>query len=127
MPLRAFLKNLIRPDAERPSLRERAADLRASLSRRTVVVGSVAAAVPLPAIAAPVVAAPAQPHPDAELVALGERWLQARAAQDEAMEAWGVASGRSMPSSKLARQSYSRPATSGFVCSAAGAGRHCSA
>ncbi|MCJ2049659.1 hypothetical protein, partial [Methylobacterium sp. J-070] len=30
-------------------------------------------------------------HPDAELVALGERWLRARDAQAEAMEAWGVA------------------------------------
>ncbi|SFM61515.1 hypothetical protein [Methylobacterium pseudosasicola] len=91
MSLRSSLKNLIRRDAERPSLRERAADLRASLSRRTVVAGSIAAAVPLPAIAAPAVSAPALPHPDAELVALGERWLRARAAQDEAMEAWGIA------------------------------------
>ncbi|MCJ2048780.1 hypothetical protein, partial [Methylobacterium sp. J-070] len=90
MSFRSSLKNLIRRDPS-ASLRERAADLRASLSRRTVVVGSVAAAVPLPAIAAPLTAAPAQPHPDAELVALGERWLRARDAQAEAMEAWGVA------------------------------------
>ena len=65
--------------------------MRASLSRRAVVVGLVAAAVPLPAIAAPIVTAPAQPHPDAELLALAERWLRARDAQAEAMEAWGVA------------------------------------
>lgn len=90
MSLRTSFQKLIRRDPA-GSLRERAADLRASLSRRTVVVGSVAAAVPLPAIAAPVAAPPALPHPDAELLALGERWLRARDAQERAMEAWGVA------------------------------------
>lgn len=56
MPFRATLQKLIRRDAAAPSLRERAAELRGSLrgqTRRTVVAGSVAAAVPLPAIAAP--------------------------------------------------------------------------
>ncbi|MCJ2124074.1 hypothetical protein [Methylobacterium sp. J-077] len=91
MSFRTSFQKLIRRDAERPSLRERAAELRGTLSRRTVVAGSLAVAAPLPAISAPIVATPAQPHPDAALVALGERWLQARAAQDEAMEAWGVA------------------------------------
>ncbi|MCJ2085848.1 hypothetical protein MKK88_07560 [Methylobacterium sp. E-005] len=47
--------------------------------------------MPRPAIAAPVISAPAQQHPDAELLALAERWSRARAVQDEAMEAWGVA------------------------------------
>lgn len=49
------LKKLIRRDPA-DSLRERAADLRGSLAgqtRRTVVAGSVAAAVPLPALADP--------------------------------------------------------------------------
>jgi hypothetical protein len=55
MSLRTSLKNLIRRDAEHPSLRERAADLRGDLSgqtRRAIVAGSVAAAVPLPTLAA---------------------------------------------------------------------------
>ncbi|MCJ2085484.1 hypothetical protein MKK88_05675 [Methylobacterium sp. E-005] len=89
MSLRTSLQKLIRRDPA-TSLRERAADLRGNLSRRTVVAGTVAAAVPLPAIAAPVISAPAQQHPDAELLALAERWSRARAVQDEAMEAWGV-------------------------------------
>ncbi|MDE4915260.1 hypothetical protein PQI07_32255 [Methylobacterium sp. 092160098-2] len=49
MPFRATLKKLIRRDATAPSLRERAAELRGSLTgqtRRTIVAGSVAAAVP---------------------------------------------------------------------------------
>jgi hypothetical protein len=94
MPFGLSLKNLIRRDPESPSLRDRAATLRDSLSRRTVIAGTVAAAVPLPAIAAPVVMAPAQRHPDADLLALGERWLQARSAQDDAMEAWEAAWGQ---------------------------------
>lgn len=91
MSLRMSLKNLIRRDAECPSLRERAAELRGSLSRRTVVAGSLAVAAPLPAISAPIVATPAQPHPDAALVALGERWLRAHDAEVRAREEWGVA------------------------------------
>ncbi|MBE7202791.1 MAG: hypothetical protein INR70_34025 [Parafilimonas terrae] len=91
MSLRTSLQKLIRRDPERPSLRERAAELRGSLNRRTVVAGTVAAAVPLPVIAAPALPRLARPHPDAELLALGEQWLRARAAQDEAMEVWGVA------------------------------------
>jgi hypothetical protein len=54
MPFRATLNKLIRRDATAPSLRERAAELRGSLTgqtRRTIVAGSVAAAVPLPALA----------------------------------------------------------------------------
>ncbi|MCJ2120059.1 hypothetical protein MKK65_26390 [Methylobacterium sp. J-001] len=50
MSLRTSLKNLIRRDTA-ASLRERATELRGSLSRRTVVAGTVAAAVPLPALA----------------------------------------------------------------------------
>ncbi|MCJ2069741.1 hypothetical protein MKK75_13235 [Methylobacterium sp. J-030] len=93
MSLRTSLKNLIRRDPA-ASLRERAAGMSGILTsqtRRAVVAGSVAAAVPLPALAAPIATAAAQPHPDAELLALAERWLRARTAQDEAMEAWGVA------------------------------------
>lgn len=53
MSLRTSLNKLIRRDKITPSLRERAAELRSALpSRRSVVAGSVAAAVPLPAIAA---------------------------------------------------------------------------
>ncbi|MCJ2054753.1 hypothetical protein [Methylobacterium sp. J-070] len=58
MSLRMSLKNLIRRDPS-ASLRERANDLRGSLSRRTVVAGTVAAAVPLPALAGTV-----QPSPE---------------------------------------------------------------
>ncbi|MCJ2142390.1 hypothetical protein, partial [Methylobacterium sp. E-066] len=90
MSLRTSLQKLIRHDPS-TSLRERAAELRGTLSRRTVVAGSLAVAAPLPAISAPIVATPAQPHPDAELVALGERWLRANDAQERAREEWGVA------------------------------------
>ncbi|MCJ2068481.1 hypothetical protein MKK75_06615, partial [Methylobacterium sp. J-030] len=90
MSFRASLKNLIRRDPA-TSLRERADEIRGSLSRRTVVAGSVAAAVPLPALAAPIAVVPIHPRPDADLLTLAERWLQARTVQDEAMEAWGVA------------------------------------
>ena len=90
MSLRTSLQKLIRRDPS-TSLRERAAELRGTLSRRTVVAGSLAVAAPLPTIAATIVEAPAKPHPDADLLALGERWLQAQVAQDEAMEAWGIA------------------------------------
>lgn len=68
MPFGLSLKNLIRRDPEAPSLRERAAGLRGSLSRRSVVAGTVAAAVPLPALAlAPLSPAKAMPHPDQDL------------------------------------------------------------
>ncbi|MCJ2141567.1 hypothetical protein [Methylobacterium sp. E-066] len=90
MSLRTSLKNLIRRDPA-ASLRERAIELRGTLSRRTIVAGSLAVAAPLPAISAPIVATPAQPHPDAALVALGERWLRAHDAQERAREEWGVA------------------------------------
>lgn len=90
MSIRTSFQKLIRRDPT-ASLRERAAGLRASLSRRTVVAGSIAAAVPLPAIAVPVVMAPDQPHPDADLLALSERWLKTRSALDEGMEAWSIA------------------------------------
>ena len=91
MSLRTSLQKLIRRDPA-ASLRERATELRGSLSRRTVVAGTVAAAVPLPALAAPIASAPIQPHPDAELLALAERCLEAREAEEAAREAWGVAS-----------------------------------
>lgn len=59
MSFRTSFKNLIRRNPA-ASLRERADEMRGSLSRRTVVAGTVAAAVPLPALAATVtpVAAP---------------------------------------------------------------------
>ena len=91
MSLRTSLQKLIRRDPG-AALRERATELRGSLSRRTIVAGSVAAAVPLPALAAPIAPASVQPHPDAELLALAERWLEARNAEEAAREAWGVAS-----------------------------------
>ncbi|MCJ2070637.1 hypothetical protein MKK75_17875 [Methylobacterium sp. J-030] len=50
MSLRTSLKNLIHRDPG-AALRERADGLRGSLSRRTVVAGTVAVAVPLPVIA----------------------------------------------------------------------------
>ncbi|SDO59774.1 hypothetical protein SAMN05216360_12926 [Methylobacterium phyllostachyos] len=53
MSLRTSLQKLIRRDPV-ASLRERATELRGSLNRRTVVAGTVAAAVPLPALAATV-------------------------------------------------------------------------
>ena len=58
MSLRASLKNLTRRDPG-AALRERATELRGTLSRRTVVAGTVAAAVPLPALAAVVTSAAA--------------------------------------------------------------------
>jgi len=90
MSLRTSFQKFIHRDPT-ASLRERAAELRGTLSRRTVVAGSLAVAAPLPAISAPIVATPAQPHPDAALVALGERWLRAHDAQERALEEWGVA------------------------------------
>ena len=75
MSLRASLKNLIRRDAERPSLRERANYLRGALpSRRAIVAGSVAAAVPLPAMAAAHIQEPTEyaDHRDRLLAAYAE-------------------------------------------------------
>ncbi|MCJ2021170.1 hypothetical protein MKK84_27755 [Methylobacterium sp. E-065] len=51
MSLRTTRQKLIRRDPA-TALRERATELRGSLSRRTVVAGTVATAVPLPALAA---------------------------------------------------------------------------
>lgn len=92
------LSNLLRRDPAAPSLRERAAALRDRLTtrepdtaRRAMLGGALAAAVPLPAMAASVPPLSTSPHPDAELLALGEKWLQARVARDEAMTMWGEA------------------------------------
>lgn len=85
MPLRATLKKLIRRDANAPSLRERAAELRGSLTgqtRRTVVAGSVAAAVPLPAIAAPT-AAPSDLARACDAATAHLAWINGAAAQGE--------------------------------------------
>ncbi|KQS64025.1 hypothetical protein ASG32_31190 [Methylobacterium sp. Leaf361] len=89
MSLRMSIKKLIRRDPT-ASLRDRAADLRASLSRRTVVAGTVAVAVPLPALAlAPSPAPQVQPHPDQDLFDIEA--LCARA--DDAEKAAGAAHG----------------------------------
>lgn len=74
MHFRATLKKLIHRDATAPSLSERAAELRGSLTgqtRRTIVAGSVAAAVPLPTLAAPVLSERAE-HRARLLVAYAE-------------------------------------------------------
>ncbi|KAA0122833.1 hypothetical protein CIW48_15430 [Methylobacterium sp. P1-11] len=81
MPFRLSLKKLIRRDPEAPSLRDRAADLRASLSRRAVVSGTVAAAAPLPALAL----APPNPaaalHPNQDLFDIEALCARADAAE----------------------------------------------
>lgn len=90
MPFGLSLKNLIRRDPGAPGLRERAADLRTSLSRRTVVAGTVAAAVPLPALALAPPSPEAAPHPDQDLFdieALCARADAAEKAADAASEA----------------------------------------
>jgi len=72
-------------EAPAPSLRDRADTLRASLSRRDVTLGAaVVAAVPLPVMAAPVAA----DHPDAELIALWQRWEEARRIERAALARW---------------------------------------
>ena len=91
MSFRASLKNLIRRDAERPSLRERAADLRASLSRRTIMTASLAAAVPLPALAMPALNPKAAPHPDRALLDAEAECIRAEAAADAAEKASAAA------------------------------------
>ncbi|GJE14561.1 hypothetical protein [Methylobacterium longum] len=88
MPFLATLKNLIRRNPNAPSLREHAAELSGSLSRRTVVAGSFAAAVPLPALAlaAPTVL-PVEPHPDQALLDAEAEYLRATAACEAARQA----------------------------------------
>ena len=85
----------------RPSLKDRAAALRARLAsltrrpdgadpqRRIMVAGSFAAALPLPALAAPAVLA--GPHPDEALLAAGARYERAIAAESAAHSAWETA------------------------------------
>lgn len=85
MPFRVTLKKLIRRDATAPSLRERAAELRGSLTgqtRRTVVAGSLAAAVPLPAIAAAIVA-PSDLARACDTATAHLAWINGAAAQGE--------------------------------------------
>jgi hypothetical protein len=85
MTFRLSLKNLIRRDPETPSLRDRTADLRASLSRRTVVAGTVAAAVPLPALTLALPSpAKAEPHPDQGLFDIEALCARADAAEKAA-------------------------------------------
>lgn len=89
-------------DPARPSLRERAASLKAGLagiahrpapqeantSRRAVMVGTLAAAVPLPALALAVpVVTPTEPHPDQALLDAEAKYLRATAARDAANQA----------------------------------------
>lgn len=88
MSLRTSLKNLIRRDTA-ASLRERATELRGSLSRRTVVAGTVAAVVPLPAIAAPPVSA--SPHPDQALLDLDAARVAAEIKLEAAAAAYKIA------------------------------------
>ncbi|MGE8131589.1 hypothetical protein ACQKQD_31980 [Methylobacterium sp. NPDC080182] len=84
MPFGLSLKNLIRRDPGAPGLRERAADLRTSLSRRTVVAGTVAAAVPLPALALAPPIPEAAPHPDQGLFDIEALCVRADAAEKAA-------------------------------------------
>ena len=87
---------------ERPSLKERAADLKAGLARltgrsepettrRAVVVGSLASAVPLPALALPTSAREAEPHPDQGLLDAEAECIRIEAAADAAGKAAGIA------------------------------------
>ncbi|KQP16543.1 hypothetical protein [Methylobacterium sp. Leaf93] len=91
-------------DANEPSIRDRAAALRASAARvirrepldqagndrRVLIAGSLAAAMPLPAIA--MVEGPVSTiSPDADLLSAGERYLRAKKAEEAAREAWGNA------------------------------------
>lgn len=80
MSLRASLKNLIRRDPA-ASLREPATELRGSLSRRTVVAGTVAAAVPLPALAA---AAPSDLARACDAAVAHLAWVNNPASPDDA-------------------------------------------
>lgn len=89
MSLRTSLKKLIRRDPERLSLRERAADLRGTLNRRTVVAGTVAVAMPLPVLAAP--AASTSPHPDQALLDLDAARVTAKIRLEAAAAAYRVA------------------------------------
>lgn len=84
---------------ERPSLKERAADLKAGLARltgrseqettrRAVMVGTLAAAVPLPALALAVPGeTPTEPHLDQALLDAEAEYLRATAARDAANQA----------------------------------------
>lgn len=98
------MRNLLnfRRIAERPSLKERAADLKAGLARltgrsepeatrRAVVVGSLAAAVPLPALAMPAPEAEAGPHLDQALLDAEAELLRASAAAKAIGEARAAA------------------------------------
>ena len=86
MPFRDTLKRLIGRTAPAPSLRDRAADLRASLNRRAVVAGSLAAAAPLPVIAAP--AALSTQHPDQALLDLDTARVKAETKLEAAATAY---------------------------------------
>lgn len=78
------LARLLRRDPAAPTLRERAAALREGLSRREAVLGAAIAAAPLPAMAAAV----AEDHPDAALIALWQRWEDARRVERAALSRW---------------------------------------
>ena len=89
---------LFRRADDRPSLKDRAAALRARLAgltrrpdgadpqRRIMVAGSFAAAFPMPALAAPAVLA--GPHPDAELLGLHAALTRANAIEAAASDAY---------------------------------------
>lgn len=91
------MRNLLnlRHLVERPSLKGRAADLKAGLkrltgrpepeaTRRAVVVGSLAAAVPLPALAMPAPEPEAMRHPDQDLFDIEALCARADAAEEAA-------------------------------------------
>lgn len=81
------LARLLRRDPAAPTLRERAAALREGLSRREAVLGAaVVAAAPIPARAAGTVEA----HPDAALIALGQRWAEAYRIERAAAAIWNA-------------------------------------
>lgn len=78
------LARLLHRDPAAPTLRDRAAALREGLSRREAVLGVAVVTAPLPAVAAPV----AGDHPDAALIALGQRWVEAYRVERAAAARW---------------------------------------
>ncbi|MHC2016240.1 hypothetical protein [Methylobacterium sp. CM6247] len=99
--MRNPLARLVHRDPAKPTLRERAASLKASLSRlgrrpaagadqgrRSMVAGSIMAAMPLPALALP---APAAAHPDQHLLDALDALMRAREIETAADEAHDVA------------------------------------
>ncbi|MGT2482329.1 hypothetical protein ACU4GR_33650 (plasmid) [Methylobacterium oryzae CBMB20] len=87
MPFRMSFKNLIGRNPAGPTLRERAAEPDVSQTRRAIVAGSLAAAVPLPALTLTAQAAlPTAPHPDQALLDAEAEYLRATAACEAARQ-----------------------------------------